>query len=134
MLAGGLLLFATSVPPPRRQFAAQLLDRAQQHLRSDPTITMELGMGVEAGGVYASSFATTSAAVADNGAPRNQVVEQLVLQFQITGGNAWAAGVAYGCRTTGNTDRAGADEVQLVSLEVANMDAAWKGAAFRVPI
>ena len=55
MLAGGLFLFAASVPRSRREFASELLGLAQQALRSDPTVSMELGMGVEAGGVYASS-------------------------------------------------------------------------------
>ena len=171
MLAGGLLLFATSVPPPQREFATQLLQQAEQALRSDPTVAMELGMGIEVGGIYASSFATTttitsttgtsttgtSAAVGQNSRvaePHNRV-EQLVVQFQITGGNAWASGVAYGMRqrresaAAGNENgaasaaaeggrssgRAGnAGEVQLVSLEVANMDAVWNGVSFEVPL
>ena len=109
---------------------------------------MELGMGIEAGGIYASSFATTtttttSAAVDDNsGGGQNSSrvascnrVEQLVVQFQITGGNAWASGVAYGMRQRRESAAAEkADKVQLVSLEVANMVAVWNGVSFEVPV
>lgn len=51
MLAGGLFLFASSVPRSQKKFASELLGLAQQAMRSDPTVSMELGMGVEAGDV-----------------------------------------------------------------------------------
>jgi hypothetical protein len=43
-------------------------------------ITMELVQGIETRGVYASKKRTTSP----------QGMNQMVLQFQIEGGNAWA--------------------------------------------
>ena len=57
MLAGGLFLFATSVPSSlmTRTRTDKLLQLAQEALRSDPTVIMEMGSGVEAGNVYASS-------------------------------------------------------------------------------
>jgi len=42
-LAGGLLLFKTSVPAADKPFAGKLLVEAQQALRNDPRVTMELG-------------------------------------------------------------------------------------------
>ena len=146
LLAGGLFLFATSVAPPQKYFADQLLGLAQRALRSDPTVTMELGMGIEAGGIYASSFATTAATTGssntqpsdDGGGDKTRAgackVEQLVLQFQITGGNAWATGVAYGIRHEQQKEKEEEVVVQLVSLEVANMDAVLNGASFEVPL
>eukprot|EP00984_Skeletonema_dohrnii_P032347 scaffold26327_cov72-Skeletonema_dohrnii-CCMP3373.AAC.1 len=75
---------------------------------------MELGPGIEAGNVYASSKGT----VGD--------VDQLVLQFQINGGNAWAQGITYGVE-----DENG---LRLVALEVANMDAVLNNQSFQVPL
>ena len=73
-LAGGLFLFATSVPAAEKQRSADLQRLAQSALRNDPRVTMELGPGIEAGGVFASA-ATPDA---------------LCLNFQVQGGNAWA--------------------------------------------
>ena len=42
-LAGGLFLFKTSVPAADKPFAGKLLAEAQQALRDDPRVTMELG-------------------------------------------------------------------------------------------
>ena len=42
-LAGGLFLFKTSVPAADKPFAGKLLVEAQQALRDDPRVTMELG-------------------------------------------------------------------------------------------
>ncbi|KAL7490883.1 hypothetical protein ACHAWT_000699 [Skeletonema menzelii] len=114
MLAGGLFLFATSVPSSQKSRADKLLRLAQEVLRSDPTVTMELGPGIESGNVYASS----------NG--KDGEVHQLVLQFQINGGNAWAQGCLYGVE-----DETG---VRLISLEVANMDAVLNNQSFQVPL
>ena len=77
-------------------------------------MTMELGPGIEAGNVYASS--------------NDQVgnVDQLALQFQINGGNAWAQGIVYGIE-----DESG---LRLISLEVANMDAVLNNQSFQVPL
>ena len=140
MLAGGLFLFASSVPRSRREFASELLGLAQQALRSDPTVSMELGMGVEAGGVYASSSGRALVEGGDGGGggPRTRTWEQLVLQFQITGGNAWAQGVAYGVREVGSLGGGARDgdggKVHLLALEVANMDAVLNGESFQVPM
>ena len=140
MLAGGLFLFASSVPRSRREFASELLGLAQQALRSDPTVSMELGMGVEAGGVYASSSGQALVEGGDGGGggPRTRTWEQLVLQFQITGGNAWAQGVAYGVREVGSLGGGARDgdggKVHLLALEVANMDAVLNGESFQVPM
>lgn len=114
LLGGGLFLFSRSVRGQDKPFANELLRQAQVVLRKDATIGMELGQGVETGGVYASQFA------------QNGGYDQLVLQFQIEGGNAWAQGVAYGVRQK--------DTVQLVSLEVANMDASINGTPFEIEI
>jgi hypothetical protein len=119
ILGGGLFLFATSVRGQDKPFADALLKQAEVALRGDPTIGMELGQGVETGGVFASKFFKTSDCDFD----------QLVLQFQIEGGNAWAQGVAYGIRS-----KKDANNIQLVSLEVANMDASMNGTPFEVAI
>lgn len=107
-------MFASSVPKKDKPFAEAILEQAQAALRSDATIGMELGLGVETGGVYASRFATSGN------------YDQLMLQFQIEGGNAWAQGVAYGVRRD--------NKVRLVSLQVANMDASMSGTSFEVQI
>jgi hypothetical protein len=88
---------------------------------------MELGMTLEAGGVYTSSYSKQKSEELGGG-----ILEQLVLQFQINGGNAWAQGVAYGVRISNGeeTDQ----EVRLVCLKVANMDAVLNGQSFRVPL
>lgn len=114
MLAGGLFLFATSVPSSQRGLADQILRLAQDALRTDALVLMELGPGLEAGSVYASSYA------------RSKNVDQLVLQFQINGGNAWAQGIGYGIQ-----DENG---VKLISLEVANMDAVLNNQCFQLDI
>jgi len=141
ILAGGLLLFASSpVSEKNKPFAKELLQQAQNALNADPTITMELGQNLEAGGIYAAEFATRTTTT---GAGTRQQVDQLVLQFQIEGGNAWAQGVAYGIQTPNNDDKdeASSDSdnksdpnVQLVSLEVANMDASINGTPLNIPI
>ena len=137
MLAGGLFLFAASVPRSRKEFASELLGLAQRALRLDPTVSMELGMGVEAGGVYASSSGR-ALVEGGGGAARTRTWEQLVLQFQITGGNAWAQGVAYGVREVGSLGGGARDgdggKVHLLALEVANMDAVLNGESFQVPM
>jgi uncharacterized protein YjeT (DUF2065 family) len=121
MLAGGLFLFATSVPSEQRKFADELLQLSEDALRSDPTVTMELGMGIEFGGVYASSYAPYSKECIT-------FEDRLVLQFQINGGNAWAQGVTFGAREI-NTGK-----VRLLALEVANMDAVLSDQSFKVPL
>ena len=59
-LAGGLILFKTSVSAADRQLAGKLLGEAQRALRSDPRVTMELGTGLEAGGVFSSASSSGS--------------------------------------------------------------------------
>jgi len=128
MLAGGLFLFATSVPSSRRAFADRLLELSEDALRSDPTVAMELGMGIEAGGIYACSSGGGGGGGAAACLYRGSEVERLVLQFQIDGGNAWAQGVAYGVRDVGD------GRVTLLALEVANMDAVLNDRSFRIPL
>ena len=125
MLAGGLFLFATSVPSSQRKFANELLDLSEEALRSDPTIVMELGMGVEAGGIYASSYVPYHK---ERTLLWGKNVDRMVLQFQINGGNAWAQGVAYGARECSEKGR-----ITLLSLAVANMDAVLNDQSFQVP-
>mmetsp|Transcript_13877 Transcript_13877/g.20480 ORF Transcript_13877/g.20480 Transcript_13877/m.20480 type:complete len:205 (-) Transcript_13877:372-986(-) len=117
LLGGGLFLFRSSVKPEDRQLANELLKLAESAMRADPTIAMELGQGVEAGGVYFSQKTTYQG-----------IYDQMVLQFQIEGGNAWAQGVAYGIQDADNKI------IQLVALEVANMDASMNGTPIEVCI
>ena len=117
VLAGGLFLFGTSVKPNDRQLVNELLAAVQSVLNTDPTITMELGQGVETGGVYSSLRETTK-----------DGIEQIVLQFQIQGGNVWAQGLAYGIKSRDQP------ALRLVSLQVANMDASMNGTPFNIPI
>ncbi|CAB9500694.1 expressed unknown protein [Seminavis robusta] len=119
ILGAGLFLFASSVNRNDKSFATQVLQQAQIALRADPTITMELGQAVETGGVYSSQSSTAKVGTRD--------YKQLVLQFQIEGGNAWAQGVAYGVAPIDDPT-----QVQLVSLEVANMDASINGTPFEI--
>mmetsp|Transcript_25333 Transcript_25333/g.54771 ORF Transcript_25333/g.54771 Transcript_25333/m.54771 type:complete len:396 (-) Transcript_25333:67-1254(-) len=104
-LAGGLFLFKTSVPQECQQLAQELRRLAQLALRADPRVTMELGMGIEAGGVF------SSAASKDG--------ESLVINFQLNGGNIWAEATAFGVSC--------GDSIELLGLTVANMDAAMMG-------
>jgi hypothetical protein len=104
-LAGGLFLFQMSVKRNDRPLCDEILAAAQAKLRADPLIVMELGMGLEAGGVFSSS------------ASQKDSIRQLVMEFQINGGNSWAQAKVHGIKK----DEA---PVQLVLLEVSNMDAA----------
>ena len=114
LLGGGLFLFAGTSSMMRnkhtKKFVESLLDQATNAMNADASIIMELGQGIEAKKVYSASPMF-----------RSGNYDQLVLQFQIEGGNAWAQGVAYGVRS----DTSGI--IQLVSLEVANMDASMNG-------
>lgn len=95
MLAGGLFLFRTSVKPQNRKFADELLKATQEVLLADPAIASELGQSIEAGGVFSSSAASVLLA--------GQKLDQLVLQFQINGGNWWAQGIVYGVKNEKGT-------------------------------
>ena len=106
-LAGGLFLFASSVPAAQKEAAQELQRLAQSALRADPRVTMELGMGIEAGGIFGS-------ATSDEG--------NLVINFQINGGNSWAECTAFG-------KKQGDGSLALVDLTIANMDAAMSGQA-----
>jgi len=97
---------------------------------------MELGLGLEAGGVFSSSSSSSSSSISSSTSTsienreeeeeeiqENAVVvqvRQLLLEFQINGGNSWAQ-----CRCHGL--KIGEDEMQIVSLGVSNMDAALNG-------
>ena len=103
-LAGGLFLFQTSVQTKDQPFCDEILAVAQTKLRDDPIITMELGTCLEAGGVFSSSSSESDS------------IRQLVMEFQINGGNSWAQAKVHGIKVNQNP-------VRLVSLEVSNMDA-----------
>jgi hypothetical protein len=120
VLAGGLWLFRTSVPAKDRAVCDALLQQAQTVLRADPLVTGELGQGLETGGVYASQRTTSIASW-----------DQLLVQFQIEGGNSWAQGLAYGVQAKANSNKGG---IQLVSLSVSNMDSSMNGTPFQVRI
>jgi hypothetical protein len=120
ILGAGLFLFSTSVAKKDKEFAAAILQESQTAMRADPTIGMELGQALEAGGVYASLSTTADVS--------GQTYKQLVLQFQIEGGNAWAQGVAYGVQAFPGGN------YELVSLEVANMDATMNGTPFEINV
>ena len=112
-LAGGLFLFATSVPPRDRDLSREMLSLAEESLQNEPLINMELGAGLEAGGIFASSSSI------DRG------VHQLVIEFQLNGGNSWAQCRCHGVQCIG--EDGAPREVELVSLSVANMDASLNG-------
>ena len=84
---------------------------------------------METGGVYASKTSTVV---------QGSSFKQMVLQFQIEGGNAWAQGIAYGIQQQQQQQQQqqGVNEgvVQLVSLKVANMDASMNGTPYDVPL
>lgn len=122
ILSAGLFLFPNAVAAAHRPMAQALLAAAQTAMRADPVLTMELGQTMETGGVYASTFARND----------SDGVQQLVLQFQIEGGNAWAQGIAYGIQPSSGDGGGGV--VQLVSLQIANMDASMSGTSYEVPL
>lgn len=166
VLGGGLFLFAKSRADLGRgggggggvaRFAEELLRQARAVLRADPSVTMELGQGLETGGIYSfllgggDGVDDVGGAEWDGGRRRrgSGACRQLVLQFQIEGGNAWAQGVAYGIQLMGDNLDADAaanledgpgstamigDNVHLVSLEVANMDASMNGTPLELSI
>ena len=101
-LAGGLFLFATSVPKQVKDAAEELKRKSEVALRADPRVTMELGMGIEAGGIFASACTPD--------------YKGLVVNFQINGGNIWAEATAYGVQSSNG-------EMELIDLAAANMDA-----------
>ena len=104
-LAAGLFLFGNSVKERDRPMAAQLKVLAEQMLRSDPRVTMELGVGIEAGGIFSCASSATGNA--------------MVINFQINGGSMWAESTAFGVL--------GDDGLEVIDLTVANMDAAMAG-------
>jgi hypothetical protein len=108
-LAGGLLLFRMSVKRKDKVLVNDILQEAQERLRQDPLILMELGWGLEVGGVFSSSSSSFST---DNGE-----IRQVVMEFQINGGNSWAQATVHGVKI-------GMGPVRLLSLDVSNMDAA----------
>jgi hypothetical protein len=117
-LAGGLFLFRTSVKRNDKALCDEILDLAQAQLRFDPLISMELGAGLEAGGVFASN---------SNASSQQQNIRQLVMEFQINGGNSWAQARVHGIKV-------GSAPARLVSLEVANMDASLMGGFAKVSL
>ena len=76
---------------------------------------MELGPGLEAGGVFSSNSSI------------NKDMKQMVMEFQINGGNSWAMAKVHGVKK-------GNGEVFLVSLDVSNMDAALMGGSVQIKL
>jgi hypothetical protein len=116
-LAGGLFLFQMSVKRSDKALCDEILELAQAQLRIDPLIAMELGAGLEAGGVFASN----------SSASQQQSLRQLVMEFQINGGNSWAQARVHGIKV-------GSAPARLVSLDVANMDASLMGGFAKVSL
>ena len=116
-LAGGLFLFQKSVKPSDKDLCKQLLKQAEQVLRQDALIGMELGRELEAGGVFQST------------SYRSTGLHQLVAEFQINGGNSWAQARMYGAQQEDE-----GDVPRLISLQVANMDASLNGGWSDVPV
>ena len=134
-----------------KAFSKEILKAAEDVLRVDPLISMELGLGIEAGGIFASSSSFTNSVVVvavnenDNGNGNDGdncesesessvttttksksttttiKIHQMVMEFQLNGGNAWAQAKVHGIKY-GETG-----PVQLLSLGVANMDASLSG-------
>ena len=114
-LAGGLFLFQTSVKGRDKELSKEILTLAEEVLRRDPLIGMELGPGLEAGGIFSSSSSIESG------------VHQLVMEFQLNGGNSWAQCRCHGLKYINNDNCNSQDSVELISLSVSNMDAAFNG-------
>ena len=147
-----------------KAFSKEILKAAEDVLRVDPLISMELGLGIEAGGIFASSSSFTNSVVVvavnenDNGndndndgdksesKPESESsvttttttksksttttikIHQMVMEFQLNGGNAWAQAKVHGIKY-GETG-----PVQLLSLGVANMDASLSGGWAQVKV
>ena len=124
-LLGGLFLFAGSVKDTDKKFSQNILQKAEEILRIDPLISMELGLGIEAGGIFASSKST------------QHHYQIMIMEFQLNGGNSWAQARVCGIQKIntpedGNgqeqkSDNDNVNEIQLISLGVANMDASLNG-------
>ena len=123
-LLGGLFLFAGSVKDTDKKFSKNMLQKAEEILRIDPLISMELGLGIEAGGIFASSIST------------QHHYQIMIMEFQLNGGNSWAQARVCGIQKINtppdvlNGQKPGNDndnEIQLISLGVANMDASLNG-------
>ena len=135
-IAGGLFLFgASSVQnSEEKAFREELLRKAEYVLRKDPLISMELGPGIEAGGVFSSASSTHRGVLVaetdtgmgkerDNGNAEILPVKQMVVEFQLNGGNAWAQARVVGIRY-GTDD---SSPIQLIYLGVANMEGSMTG-------
>ena len=122
-LLGGLFLFAGSVKDTDKKFSRNILQKAEEILRIDPLIAMELGLGIEAGGIFASSKST------------QHHYQIMIMEFQLNGGNSWAQARVCGIQKintppdvlNGQEPDSKDNEIQLISLGVANMDASLNG-------
>ena len=125
-LAGGLFLFASSVSKSDQDMCQALKERAQTVLNQDALIQMELGTGLELGGVFAC---TSSSSRMDD--DDNNRTKSMILECQVNGGNSWAQARIYG---TSSSDDDDGSSVRLLSLEIANMDASLNGGWAQVSI
>ena len=76
---------------------------------------MELGPGLEAGGIFSSCSSV------------NNDTKQMIMEFQINGGNSWAMAKVHGVKI-------GKGNVFLVSLDISNMDAALMGGSVQIKL
>ena len=114
-LTGGLFLFRTSVVPTDKDLSTEILSTSQSMLRSDPLLSMELSLGLESSGIFSSCSSI------------DVNTKQMVMEFQINGGNSWAMAKVHGVKI-------GNGKAFLVSLEVSNMDAALMGGSVKVKL
>ena len=127
-LAGGLFLFRSSVKDRKdKELSKQLLRQVETVINQDPIVLMEFGPNLECGGIYSSSSSVD----------KSTGIHQLIMEFQITGGNAWAQGICHGYDTATRTTMSQQQQQQqptILSLGISNMDAALNGGWIDIPI
>ena len=126
-LAGGLFLFQSSVKDRKdKELSKQLLRQVETIINQDPVVLMEFGPNLECGGIYSSSSSVD----------RKTGIHQLIMEFQINGGNAWAQGICHGYDTVTTTTLNEPKQQQptVLSLGISNMDAALNGGWIDIPI
>lgn len=126
-LFGGLLLFSSSVKGRDKDLAQKLQVKAQNVINLDPLLSMELGRGLEAGGIFCSTSSIDDVTLSNN---EVATYHQLIIEFQINGGNSWAQCRCHGYQlntSNRNSSNYSENDIYLVSLRVSNMDAAFNG-------
>lgn len=126
-LFGGLLLFSSSVKGRDKNLAQKLQLKAQNIINLDPLLSMELGRGLEAGGIFCSTSSIDDVTLSN---AQVASCHQLIIEFQINGGNSWAQCRCHGYQLKTSDRNASSDsenDIHMVSLRVSNMDAAFNG-------